>query len=312
MEHEESVDAGGSPQGNAVALTAETDHWARWAGSTVDYAWPEGRDVAVCLTFDVDAETGPAGLGGDYHRRLSTLSDARFSTVRGVWRILEILQRQGVPATFFVPGWTAEHYPHVIEAILGAGHEIGHHGHLHSSSHQISTAEQQEEIERGLTALSAVGAPRPAGYRSPGWEVTPETLQLLVDNDFLYDSSFMSDDRPYIERHGAAEILELPSHWGLDDYVYFGYLADYGGNAAAASAWRENWWGEYESARADRRSVVYTCHPEVIGRGYRARELERLIEGISADGRAWFSRMDDVARHVAPTLREFTTPASER
>ncbi|HWI74874.1 MAG TPA: polysaccharide deacetylase [Baekduia sp.] len=282
---------------------AATDHWRRWAQTRIDYGWPGGKDAAVCLTFDVDAETGPYSLGEEYHRRLSTVSDARFSTVRGVWRILEILERQGVPATFFVPGWTAENYPHVVEAILAAGHEVGHHGYLHSSTHKVDMETQERELDRGFAALESVGAPRPRGYRSTAWEVTPETLQMVVDRGFLYDSSFMSDDRPYIERHDALEVLELPSHWSLDDYPYFGYMLDYGGNTAAAGAWRENWWSEYENARDERRSIVFTCHPEVSGRAYRTRELERLIEQIGTDGRAWFARMEDVARHVEPKLR---------
>lgn len=282
---------------------AATDHWARWAQDQLDYEWPDSKDAAVCLTFDVDAETGPFSVGDEYHRRLSTLSDARFSTVRGVWRILEILRRHRVSATFFVPGWTAENYPHVVAAILEAGHEVAHHGYLHSSSHKVPPAVQEREIERGIAALESVGAPRPRGYRSPSGEVTPETFQMLVDHGFLYDSSFMSDDRPYIERHETLQVLELPWHWSLDDYVYFGYWLDFGGNAAAASAWRQNWWGEYESAREERRSVVFTCHPEISGRAYRALELERLIEQIGCDGRAWFARMEDVARHVEPKLR---------
>jgi len=288
--------------------SAQTEHWASWARRRLDYDWPDGKDVAVCLTFDVDAETGPYGFGGDeYRTRLSTLSDFRFSTVRGVWRILEILQRNELPATFFVPGWTAENYPHVVEAILTAGHEVGHHGYLHSSTHKVPLAVQRSELERGFAALESVGAPRPRGYRSTSWEVTPETLQMVIDHGFLYDSSFMSDDRPYIERHESLEVLELPSHWSLDDYVYFGYMLDYGGNAAAASAWRENWLAEYESARDERRSVVFTCHPEISGRAYRAKSLERLIEEIGADGRAWFARMEEVARHVEPKLRSIST-----
>jgi peptidoglycan/xylan/chitin deacetylase (PgdA/CDA1 family) len=202
-----------------------------------------------------------------------------------------------------VPGWTAESYPHVVEAILHDGHEIGHHGYLHAQTSQVSPGVQAEEIERGFAALESIGAPRPRGYRSPAWEVTPETFELLVDARFLYDSSFMSDDRPYIERHGQLELLELPVHWGLDDWPYFAFGADRGGNVSAAREWHANWWSEYVNARDEGRLVTYTCHPEVAGRAYRAVELERLVGRIRDDDSAWLATMGDVARHVEPRLR---------
>ncbi len=282
---------------------AATEHWALWSQTEPDWAWPDGKDVAVCLSFDVDAETAFFSRGQEYYERLSSLSEGRFSVVRGVPRMLALLRRHGLPATFFVPGWTAENYPHTVDAILNDGHEVGHHGYLHARTNKVSAQVQAEELDRGLAALESVGAPRPRGYRSPAWEVTPETFELLVDAGFLYDSSFMSDDRPYVERLGGLELLELPVHWGLDDWPYFGFSADRGGNVSVARDWRANWWTEYEHARDEGRQVTYTCHPEVSGRAYRAVELERFIEQVVADDRAWIATMEDVARHVEPKLR---------
>jgi peptidoglycan/xylan/chitin deacetylase (PgdA/CDA1 family) len=286
---------------------AATEHWARWAGAAPEWNWPGGADVAVTLSFDVDAETGYFARGEQYFTRLSSLSDGRFGVIRGVPRLLELLRRFELPATFFIPGWTAESYPHVVASILEAGHEIGHHGYVHSRSHKVSAEAQRDEIERGFAAFEALGVPRPRGYRSTAWEVTPETFRMIVEAGFLYDASFLGDDRPYLERHEDLEILEIPSHWSLDDWPYFGYLLDYGGNTGSAEAWRHNWWTEYESARDERRNVNYTCHPEISGRGYRAVELGRLFERIVADGRAWFATMEQLAGHVEPILR---SPAS--
>jgi peptidoglycan-N-acetylglucosamine deacetylase len=287
-------------------LTADTEYWARWAAEQPrDWEWPDGKDVAVTVTFDVDAETGVFSQGDEWIDRVCALSEGRFSVVRAVPRILEILRRHGVTTTFFVPGWTAESYPHVIDAILSDGHEIGHHGYVHAPTNKVALDVHRGEIERGFQALEAVGAPRPVGYRSTAWELTPEAFQLLTEYGFLYDSSFFSDDRPYIERVGDTEILELPSHWGLDDWPYFGYSAEYGGNTSAGSAWRENVFGEYESARDERRNVNIVCHPEIIGRGYRARQLDQLLGQIVEDGRAWFPTMQQLAEHVAPKLQTF-------
>jgi peptidoglycan-N-acetylglucosamine deacetylase len=291
---------------SAEPLKADSEYWARWAAEQPqDWEWPGGKDVAVSITFDVDADTGVFSQGDEWLNRVCSLSEGRFSVVRAVPRILEILRRYEITTTFFVPGWTAENYPHAVDAILADGHEIGHHGYVHAPTNRVAPEIHREELDRGFEALEAVGAPRPRGYRSTAWELTPETFAMLNEYDFLYDSSFFSDDRPYIERVGDTEILELPSHWGLDDWPYFGYGADYGGNTSAGSVWRENLWGEYENARAERRNCNFVCHPEIIGRGYRANQLAKLLEQILEDGRAWFPTMEQLAQHVEPRLRSF-------
>src|SRR5215213_7888437 len=175
--------------------------------------WPNGAQVAVSLTFDVDCESGWLGEGDEYVRRLSTLSEARFGATRGVPRILAILQRHGLKGTFYIPGDTAERHTDTCRAIVDAGHEIGHHGYLHLRSDGATEQQQRDEIERGLEALSTQLEVTPRGYRSPSWELTPETFALLQEHGFAYDSSLMGDDRPYLYEG----MLELPVHWGLDD-----------------------------------------------------------------------------------------------
>nr|WP_296773490.1 polysaccharide deacetylase [Rhodococcus sp. (in: high G+C Gram-positive bacteria)] len=291
--------------------TPETAHWAKWASSEPQWNWPDAKKLAATFTFDVDAEAGMFSHDDSYFTRLSTLSEARFSVVRGVPRILEILRRFEIKTTFFIPGWTAENYPHAVEWILADGHEIGHHGYVHSRTDLVSVDAQREEIERGFKALELVGAPRPRGYRSTSWEMTPATVGLLQEYGFLYDSSFFTDDRPYLERHEDVEILELPSHWSLDDWPYFGYSLDHGGNSFTAETWRTNLWAEYQSARDDGRTVNYVCHPEIIGRGYRASMLSKLLGDIVEEGQAWIPTMEQLALHVQPLLSQASSLGRE-
>ena len=264
--------------------------------------WPNTKSTAVSLTFDVDAEAGYLGESATYARRLTSLSEGRFGVVRGVPRIVELLRRHRIHATFFVPGYTAEQHPHLIESLLKDGHEIGHHGHMHLRSDKVSAQAQADEMRLGLAALQKAGAPKPAGYRSSSWELTPETFDLVLDNGFVYDSSCMGDDRPYHESWNGRSILELPVHWSLDDYPMFGWTIDNGGNFTAPRTLVDTWLAEYESARRDGRHTTFTMHPEVIGRGARFDQLERFVERLVADGDVWFARLDEVARHVSPQL----------
>lgn len=258
-------------------------------------AWPGGADVAVCLTFDVDAEAPWLARSDGYEKRLSTLSEGRYGVVRALPKILDLLGRHGAAATFYVPGSTAVRYPDSVRAIAAAGHEIGHHGHLHLRSHEVDEATQREEVERGLAALEPMLDRAPAGYRSPAWELTPETFRLLVEHGFMFDSSCMGDDRPYLEEVGGATLLELPVHWSLDDWPYYGWSVDAGGNLFSPSVWFETWSAEFEAALAERRLVTYTMHPEVIGRGHRLSALDRLISEMSARGTVWFATHSEVA-----------------
>ena len=267
------------------------------------HPWPGGAQVAVSLTFDVDAEAGYLGDGPEYERRLSTLSEGRFGVTRGLPRILTLLERHGIPATFFVPGHTANSHPAIVPLILDRGHEIGHHGYIHLRTDKVPEHDQRAEIERGFEALDAAGAPRPVGYRSPAWELTPETFDLLVEHGFTYDSSCMGDDRPYLETWDGRELLELPVHWSLDDWPRFGWSIDLGGNVAGAEQLHDEWLAEYRAARTEGRHVIFTMHPEVIGRAHRFAQLERLVGAMASDGGVWFARLDTVASHVRPLLQ---------
>jgi len=187
-------------------------------------AWPGDAEVAVALTFDVDGEAPWLSEGSEYARRLTTLSQGRFGPARGLGRILGLLAELDVTATFYVPGHTADQHPGAVEAILAGGHEVAHHGYLHRGTDGLDAAAQRAELEEGLTALGKLGV-RPDGYRSPGWELTPETLGLLGELGFSYDASLMADDRPYWVTSGTEPLLELPGHWSLCDWPYFGWTS---------------------------------------------------------------------------------------
>jgi peptidoglycan/xylan/chitin deacetylase (PgdA/CDA1 family) len=260
--------------------------------------WPDGAEVAVSLTFDVDAESAWLSRGPEYASRLSTLSEVRFGVTRGLPRILALLGELDVTATFYVTGDTAARHAEAIQRISAAGHEIAHHGFLHLRNDQIDADRQREELEAGVAVLERCVSHRPEGYRAPGWEMTPATLEWLVTAGFLYDSSCMGDDRPYVERHGSYGILELPVHWSLDDYPYFGFSTYDGGRLSGIEPVMAAWLGEFELARREQRHVTYTMHPDVIGRGYRMELLRGLLEAMRARPGVWFATHAEVARAV--------------
>ncbi len=251
-------------------------------------------ETTVCLTFDFDAISlwiGPMGATSP-----SMISRGEFGVV-GVERILRLLGRGGIPATFFVPGHTAETYPDTVRAIVAAGHEIGHHGYLHENPVGLASREDERRVlERGLEALQRTVGVRPLGYRSPAWDNSPHTIELLLDYGFRYESSLMGHDFvPYWCRVGDriqadgpylfgqdVDLVEMPVSWVLDDFPHFEFVRSGGSlypGLSAGSKVQEVWEDEFRFMHREVPGGIYTLtmHPEIIGRGHRMLMLERLI-----------------------------------
>lgn len=270
------------------------------------FSWPEGVRAAACFTFDVDAESPILFDRPESAAWLDVMSHQAYGPRTGVPRLLRVLDRQGIPATFFVPGYTAERWPEVVRAIRDAGHEIGHHGYLHEGAHSAPDGDTEERrLLRGLEALDAAAGVRPVGYRGPMWELSYRTPALLAQHGFLYDSGMMDADHPYRlatgPEPGAPSIIELPAHWSLDDWEPYNYLPGISGSGVIASPAEvlARWTLELEALVDAGGLFMLTNHPFVSGRASRAVALESLIERARAIDGLWISSAEEIARHVA-------------
>jgi peptidoglycan/xylan/chitin deacetylase (PgdA/CDA1 family) len=256
------------------------------------------QSCTVLLTFDFDAEALWEGAYGI--TTPSTLSRGAYGANLGMPRLLALLARYGIAATFFVPGITAERYPDLVRRAHGAGHEIGHHGYLHVSPTTQTEDEERAALERGLEVLERITGERPLGYRSPSWDLSPHSLRLLADHDFLYDSSLMAWDAPYLVRvdEGPRDLVEVPISWELDDapYFLFAFRPAYRVGLADPERVFRIWRAEFDAAYAEEGTVCYTMHPQIIGRHHRLALLEQLIRHVRQYPAARFARAVDVAR----------------
>jgi peptidoglycan/xylan/chitin deacetylase (PgdA/CDA1 family) len=255
--------------------------------------------VIACLTFDVDAESPILAQGAEHAENLGVMSHQRFGPQVGVPRILELLAEYALPATFFVPGLTADRHPDAVERILAAGHEIGHHSYAHVAPVDQADDEELRDLERGLEALARHGV-EPAGYRCPGWEPAFRTPRLLAEHGFRYDSSLFDDDRPYLLETGAGALVELPVSWELDDWEQYAYLPrpDVGAGLESPAKVLDLWTTALDAYR--RRDLLYvlTCHPFLSGRAARVETLRALVEHALAAGDVEFLSCRDAASRV--------------
>lgn len=271
--------------------------------------WRGEAAALVVLTFDVDAETPVLAAGAHYAEHLSTMSHQHFGPTIGVPRIIELLRRHDKPATFFIPGWTADHYPRCVERVLEAGHEIALHGYTHRPPCYNSAEEQRVEIEKSLAAFERFGV-KPVGYRAPMWQTSRHTLEILGEYGLRYDSSLMDDDRPYLIDTPCGRLAEMCPQWYHDDWEQYAYLPDpdVGSTINRPSAVAELWIEELDAYRETNSIMVLTCHPFLSGRPARIKALERFIEFGDRCGDVEFTRCDTVAKRLlAATDEELMT-----
>ncbi len=279
----------------------------------------------VCLTFDFDAVSLWFGTFDNFGYQ--AVGRGEFGARVGVERILALLEDTGVTSTWFVPGHTAESWPAVTRAIVDAGHEIAHHGYCHENPVELGSAEEAVLV-RGIEALVNVTGVRPVGYRSPAWETTDQTVELLLKHGFVYAANGMSEDfRPYRARRGdvtsvterfgygaETSLIEIPAAWHLSDLSQLEPVIEYPGRIAPNPAATESIWQaefDYMHDREPGGVITYTFHPQVIGRGHRMLMLERLIHHIQERPDVWFARMDAVAGAWMPDVPGLWSPTVE-
>jgi peptidoglycan-N-acetylglucosamine deacetylase len=266
--------------------------------------WPDGYTAAACLTFDLDAEAAVLTADIASVHRMSPMSHQAYGPLVGVPRILSLLARHNLRATFFVPGYSAHRYPDVVRSITEAGHEIAHHSYFHENTIGMDPRTEADMLDLGLQALWDVAGVRPEGYRAPMWELNYHTPRLLAERGFRYDSSLMDSDYPYRLATGGdagSSLIEIPAWWGLDDWEQYAFLPGLIGSGVIESPVKalEMWTLELRALHAAGAAFVLTCHPFLTGRPSRARALEQLIEAMSALPGLWVTAMGDVASHVA-------------
>ena len=266
------------------------------------------KNIHVALTFDYDAMS--VWIGSIGAMSPSMVSRGEFGAI-AVRRVLEVLREHDVKATFFVPGHTALAFPQTVIDIAADGHEIGHHGWVHENPVSLTSKEERWIMNKGLDALDRVAGVRPVGYRSPAWDNSPNTIPLLLEYGFKYESSLMGNEyEAYWCRVGdewnttdawkfgkPVDLVELPVSWMLDDFPHFELIAGANSGHKSPRDLLQVWIDEFDYLYEKIGSGIFnvTMHPQTIGRGARMLVLEGLIKHIKAKRGVKFGTCADYA-----------------
>lgn len=261
------------------------------------------------IGFDFDAMSGFISRG---LTSPTPISRGEFGPV-AVPRILDLLKKYNIRASWFVPGHTLETYPTECKMIFDAGHEIGHHGWTHMPPNDMTREQEEGGLVRANEQIRKLTGRYARGYRSPSWDLSPHSVELLLKYGFFYESSMMGNDHmPYRVRQGdvielekpavfgkESRLIEMPVSWSLDDYPHFEFLRTKTSvlqGLMNAEAVLGNWIADFRYMKSITEWGIlnYTFHPFVIGRGHRMMVLDTLLKTLADEG-ATFMAMEDAA-----------------
>lgn len=257
--------------------------------------WPGGARVAVLLSFDVDNETVFLRFG---EPTIGTLSQGEYGARVGLGRVLDVLDRDSIPASFFIPAISLRLHPEMADAIKRAGHhEFGVHGWIHEMNTSLTAERERELLVRAIEELTNLTGYRPVGYRAPSWNFSPHTLGIVRELGFLYESSLMADDRPYeiVANGEPTGLVELPVDWILDDAPL---LNPRGDRYSSPREVLQVYIDEFDRAYEEGTMFLLTMHPHYIGHRSRIVILERLIEHMRSKSGVWFATHRQAAEYV--------------
>jgi peptidoglycan/xylan/chitin deacetylase (PgdA/CDA1 family) len=270
----------------------------------------------VCLTFDFDTQSGFIARG---MTTPTSLSRGEFGAIASR-RILDFLKSRGIKTTWFIPGFTIESWPSECNAVVAGDHEVAHHSWAHIPPATQTREQEEADLVRANEAIVRLSGRKARGYRSPSWDLSEYTIDLLLDHGFRYDSSLMGADyAPYRARRGdvakvgepfhfgeQTALIEMPISWSLDDYPHFEFVRTETAILAGlqpARAVMQSWFDEflYMKKAVEWGVLTYTMHPYVIGRGYRMLALEQLVDKLGREG-AVFMTLENAAREAEVSL----------
>jgi peptidoglycan-N-acetylglucosamine deacetylase len=251
-------------------------------------AWPGGARCAVAISLPDRA-----------HRLVCSTSWARYDDV-AIPRLVEIFRRYGLRQTFCFPAWCMERYPHLVETVTAAGHEVALHGYLHELANTLPLEKERELLHRGIEVTRRVTGRAPTGWRAPLYSFSENTADLIAEAGFLYDSSLMGDDIPYILHSGSGDVVELPLQDASDDWPQYADNWDFDFHAPIRPPDKgiETFRAEFDAAWEHRGMWISVWHPFVSGRLSRAIQVAKLIEYMQSKGGVWFATLHEIAAHI--------------
>lgn len=268
------------------------------------FSWPDGKRIAVMVTFDYDAEFLRMSRAKSKGTSIgfTDFSRGQYGPHEGLARCLDMLDTMNIKSTFFVPGAVIETYRDTVEEIHRRGHELACHGYQHESSPELTREKMEEILDKSESLLFDITGKKPAGHRAPESVLQDFMPELLAKRGYLYSSSMKDCDWAYLWEKDGKELplVELPNDITMDDFTYYYFTFS---DPAVRCMYPNrkvlgNWKQEFDGLALEGNKIfILKLHPQMIGRASRIGMVGEFIAYMQNHG-AWITTCEDVARYV--------------
>ncbi len=263
--------------------------------SLTEIRWPAGLRLPVLLTFEHQSGEGAPLLPGDRPNYMVG-GAMQYGVRRGIWNILELLDRFGIKATFFVCGTTAERYPDAIRAAHAAGHELAGMSYGFDRVRTMAPERERVLVRKTASALEEICGAKIRGWRCPDYRVSAQTLDILSEEGFLWDSSLLNDDCPSLFDCAGGTLVELPFTTSTADKTFIGYPYPMRSSPdGLANVWQSEFDVLYRESTQACRFLILSIQTWATGRPAPLRALRRFLEQVLHHNDIQFSRCGEVA-----------------
>ena len=261
-----------------------------------DVRWPRGVRLPVVLTFEHQSGEGAPLFPGDRPNYMVG-GALQYGARRGIWNILELLDKYQIKATFFVCGTTAEKYPDAVQAARESGHEIAGMSYSFDRVRTASAERERSIVRRSAQVLEGITGSRIQGWRCPDYRISPQTLDILAEEGFTWDSSLLNDDLPYFFQCGARRLLEIPFTTSTADKTFIGYpYPQRGGPDGLANVWNNEFEVLYDESQRSPRFLILSLQTWATGRPAPLRILKEFLDRLAGHEEFWFARCSDISK----------------
>lgn len=261
-------------------------------------SWPNRARLAVALTFTLSNSANMIAVGDT---AVVQFTGGEFGAITGLPRVLDVLDRHGVPATFFIPPTAAIIDPEMIPQIVKRQrHEIGTLGWSDENPQLVSQAQEEQLLLKAVEYLTKATGKRPVGARGPSALISLNTMGLLKKHGFLYNSTLLAMDEPYeILLNGRPSgIVELPVSRYLDDRMTLSAIRFGPSALPSPELVFEVYRDDFDVAYQEGTLFLITLHPSLIGMRSRIDHLDRFIHYMKSKPGVWFATGEEIARYV--------------
>ena len=281
----------------------------------LDIRWPNDARLAVALAGNLEAWTetpdprmrrtrhvgGSNPLTADEVRcqyDFRTASENDYGGRTGVWRILRILEKYGVKASFNINALCALRYPEAVKKVLEDGHELVAHSYAEDVQLVLlSRDEEREEIRACVKTFQDLAGVRPSGWLSSGMRHTEYTLELLAEEGFTWHGDAVNDDVPYLVEAGGKTMVVIPYKNAISGLNDTGMYRRGKSASDLLQAFRDEVDILYEESATHPKMLTLAMHCQMAfpatGKLY-----DEAIRYAKTFPDVWFARRDEIAQWI--------------